>query len=184
VSLRDDLNVCAPRLRRFARALVGGHPAPNKTADDLVQAILLQTLQQGAAIRLTGSDLQLHLYTLLTGQLHKRLANARPGDEAHAGTESFCSGGPGAAGNLPRFESRSNKFADWLLDLSLEEREALLLVVLEGFSYAQAARILQISRTVFVSRLARARAALGAIPAVHFVQHPEKALPAYLRLVK
>ena len=40
MSLRDDLNVCAPRLRRFARALVDGHPAPNKTADDLVQAIL------------------------------------------------------------------------------------------------------------------------------------------------
>jgi RNA polymerase sigma-70 factor, ECF subfamily len=183
VSLRDDLNVCAPRLRRFARALVGGHPAPNKTADDLVQAILLQTLQQGAAVRLIGPDLQLHLYTLLTGQLHKRLANARPGDEAHAETEN-CSGGPGASGNLPRFESRRNKFADWLLALSLEEREALLLVVLEGFNYAQAARILQISRTVFVSRLARARAALGAIPAAHFVHHPEKALPAYLRLVK
>ena len=184
MSLRDDLNVCAPRLRRFARAFVGGHPAPNKTADDLVQAILLQTLQQGATARLTGPDLQLHLYTLLTGQLRKRLANTRLGDEAHAGTESFCSGGPGASGNLPRFESRRDQFADWLLALSLEEREALLLVVLEGFSYAQAARILQISRTVFVSRLTRARAALGAIPAVHFVQHPEKPLPAYLRLVK
>jgi RNA polymerase sigma-70 factor, ECF subfamily len=182
VSLRDDLNLCAPRLRRFARALVAGHPAPDKTADDLVQALLHQTLQQGAALRLSGPDLQLHLYTLLTGQIHKRLAKGGLEHEDHA--EIFGSGGPVASAIPPRFESGRNKFADWLLALLVEEREALLLVVLEGFSYAQAARILQISRTVFVARLARARSALGAIPAAPFIQHSEKPLPAYLRLVK
>lgn len=180
VSLRDDLNVCAPRLRRFARALVGGHPAPHKTADGLVQDILLQILQQGASLRLHGPDLQIHLYALLTGQLHKLLAKGRLADAAHTEAENFGLGGAGAR----RFESCSGQFAHWLLDLPLEEREALLLVVLEGFSYAQAARILQISRTVFVARLARARAALGDIPDVHFVPHSEKPLPVYLRLVK
>ncbi|HEY8008278.1 MAG TPA: sigma factor-like helix-turn-helix DNA-binding protein [Methylocella sp.] len=184
MSLRDDLNLCAPRLRRFARALVGGHPAPNKTADGLVQDILLQTLQQGASLRLNGPDLQIHLYALLTGQLHKLLAKGRVADAAHTEAENFGSGGAGTSGLSRRFESSSGQFAHWLLDIPLEEREALLLVALEGFGYAQAARILQISRTVFVARLARARAALGDIPDVHFVPHSEKPLPVYLRLVK
>jgi RNA polymerase sigma-70 factor, ECF subfamily len=184
VSLRDDLNVCAPRLRRFARAIVGGHPAPHKTADGLVQNILHQTLQQGASLRLNGPDLQLHLYALLIHQLHNMPAKGGLAGAARAETENFCSSGPGASGISPRLDSRSDPFASWLLDLRLEEREALLLVVLEGFSYAQAARILQISRTVFVARLARARAALGGIPHVHFVPRSEKPLPVYLRLVK
>jgi RNA polymerase sigma-70 factor (ECF subfamily) len=184
VSLRDDLNVCASRLRRFARGLVDGHPAPSKTADDLVQALLQQTLEPGAAIRLSGPDLHLHLFTRLTQMLRQRLASGRLGAEAHAEMESMCSGGPGAAGNAPRLASRRDIFAESLLALTLDEREALLLVVLEGFSYAEAARIVQISRTVFIARLARARAALGDIPAADFIPRPEKVLPPYIRLVK
>jgi RNA polymerase sigma-70 factor (ECF subfamily) len=60
----------------------------------------------------------------------------------------------------------------------------LLLIVLEGFSYAQAARILKISRTVLVMRLARARAALSEIPAPKTPACPAKARPSYLRVVK
>lgn len=184
MSLRDDLNVCAPRLRRFARALVGGHPAPNQIADDLVQEVLHRTFEAGAALCLAGSDLQLHLYTALTHSIRGRLASAAKAQGDHGEQENLCSGNPRAAGKLPLIASCRDKFAGALLDLSFEEREALLLVVLEGFSYAQAARILQVSRTVFIARLARARAALGDVPAANFIQHPEKPLPSYLRLVK
>jgi RNA polymerase sigma-70 factor (ECF subfamily) len=41
-----------------------------------------------------------------------------------------------------------------------EQREALLLVVLEGFSYADAAEVLSIPQGTLMSRLGRARAAL------------------------
>jgi len=44
--------------------------------------------------------------------------------------------------------------------LPLEQREALLLVVLEGASYAEAADILGIPAGTLMSRLGRARAAL------------------------
>ena len=103
--------------------------------------------------------------------------------------ENFYAGGPRAAGKLPlSAASPRSTFADTLLALSLEEREALLLVALEGFTHAQAARILKISRTILVARLARARAALGDIPAAEFASHPAKVpakvFPSYLHVVK
>jgi RNA polymerase sigma-70 factor (ECF subfamily) len=179
VALRDDLNLCAPRLRRYARALAGGHPAPNEIADDLVQAILPRALEAGAAIGLAGPDLHLHLYALLTEWHRERL-----GVNARIEKENFTAGGPRAAAKPTLSAPPRDKFANALLSLALEEREALLLVVLEGFSHAQAARILKISRTVLVARLARARAALGEIPAMEFASRPARVLPSYLRLVK
>jgi RNA polymerase sigma-70 factor (ECF subfamily) len=44
--------------------------------------------------------------------------------------------------------------------LAAEQREALLLVVLEGMSYAEAAEVLGIPMGTLMSRLGRARAAL------------------------
>jgi RNA polymerase sigma-70 factor (ECF subfamily) len=183
VALRDDLNLSAPRLCRYARALVTGQPGPSEIADDLVHAVLLRTWA-GTASRLAGRDLHLHLYALLTEWHRERLAAGRMGGKMHIEKENFSAGGPRAAGTLPVPTSLRNKFAAALLALALEEREALLLVVLEGFSYAQAARILKISRTVLVMRLARARAALSEIAAPETPSRPVKTRPSYLRVVK
>ena len=182
MALRDDLNLCAPRLCRYARALVTGQPGPSEVADDLVHAVLLRTWEAGTALRLAGGDL--HLYTLLTEWHRERLAAGRMGGKAHMEKENFSAGGPRAAGNLPVPASPRDKFAAALLALALEEREALLLVVLEGFSYAQAARILKISRIVLIMRLACARAALSEIPAPETPSRPAKTRPSYLRVVK
>jgi len=184
VALRDELNLCAPRLCRYARALVTGHPGPSEIADDLVHAVLLRAWEAGTTLRLDGHDLDLHLYTLLTEWHRERLAAGRMGGKAHMENENFHAGGPHAAGNLPFPASPRDKFAAALLALALQEREALLLIVLERFSYAQAARILKISRTVLVMRLARARAALSEIPAPKTPACPAKARPSYLRVVK
>jgi RNA polymerase sigma-70 factor (ECF subfamily) len=183
VALRDDLNLCAPRLCRYARALVTGQPGPSEIADNLVHAVLLRTWEAGTASRLAGRDLHLHLYTLLTEWHRERLAAGRMGGKMHIEKENYSAGGPRAAGTLPVPASPRNKFAAALLALALEEREALLLVVLEGFSFAQAARILKISRTVLVMRLARARAVLSEI-ASETPSRPAKTRPSYLRVVK
>jgi RNA polymerase sigma-70 factor, ECF subfamily len=184
VALRDDLNLCAPRLCRYGRALVTGQPGPSEIADDLVHAVLLRTWEAGTALRLAGRDLHIHLYTLLTEWHRERLAAGRMGGKALREMENFYAGGAHAAGNLPVPASPRNKFAASLMTLALEEREALLLVVLEGFSFAQAARILKISRTVLVMRLARARAVLSEIPALETPSRPAKTRPSYLRVVK
>ncbi|MGH6821104.1 MAG: hypothetical protein ACREDU_09615, partial [Methylocella sp.] len=126
VALRDDLNLSAPRLYRYARALVAGQPGPSEIADDLVRAVLLRTWEAGPALRLVGRDLHLHLYTLLTEWHRERLAAGRMGGKAHMEKENFSAGGPRAAGNLPVPASPRDKFAAALLALALEEREALL----------------------------------------------------------
>jgi RNA polymerase sigma-70 factor, ECF subfamily len=185
VALRDELNLCAPRLCHYARALVTGHPGPSEIADDLVHAVLLRTWEAGTTLRLDGRDLHLHLCTLLTEWHRERLVAGRMGGKAHMEKENFHSGGPRAAGNLlPLPASPRDKFAAALLALALQEREALLLVVLEGFSYAQAARILKISRTALITRLVCARAALSEIPAPKTPARSAKARPSYLRVVK
>ena len=184
MALRDDLNLSASRLCRYARALVTGQPGPSEIADDLVHAVLLRTWETGTASRLAGRDLHLHLYALLTEWHRERLAAGRMGGTVHMEKENFSAGGPRAAGTMPVPASPRNKFAAALLALPLEEREALLLVVLEGFSFAQAARILKISRTALVMRLARARAALNEIAAPETPSRPVKTRPSYLRVVK
>ena len=47
--------------------------------------------------------------------------------------------------------------------LAVDQREALLLVVLEGLSYAEAAEVLDIPMGTLMSRLGRARAALRSL---------------------
>lgn len=186
MALRDDLNLCAPRLCRYARALITGQPEPSEIADDLVHAVLLRTWESGTVLRLAGRDLHLHLhlYTLLTERHREWLAAGRMGGKAHMEKENFYAGRPRAARDQPVPPSPRDKIAAALLDLALEEREALLLVVLEGFSYAQAARILKISRTVLIMRLACARAALSQFPAPEAPSRPAKVRPPYLRVVK
>ncbi len=184
MALRDDLNSCAPRLCRYARALVTGQPGPSEIADDLVHAVLLRTWEAGPALRLAGRDLHLHVYTLLTEWHRERLVAGIMGGRAHIEKENFSAGRPRAAGTVMVPASPRDKFAAALLALALEEREALLLVVLEGFSHAQAAQILKISRTVLVMRLACARAALSEIPPPEMPSRPAKTRPPYLRVVK
>ncbi|MGH6935071.1 MAG: hypothetical protein ACRED2_02630, partial [Methylocella sp.] len=136
MALRDDLNLCAPRLCRYARALVTGQPEPSEIADDLVHAVLLRTWEAGSTLRLAGRDLHLHLYTLLTERHRERLAAGRMSGKADMEKENFYGGQARAARNRPVPASPRDKIAAALLALALEEREALLLVVLEGFSYA------------------------------------------------
>jgi RNA polymerase sigma-70 factor (ECF subfamily) len=74
---------------------------------------------------------------------------------------------------------------DGLADLTLDEREALLLVAVEQFSYAQASQILQVSQAGLVARLAQARNRLGAVlTAASYPPDPGTRRGSHLRLVK
>ena len=152
MSLREELNVCAPRLRRYARALATGHPAASQLADDLVHAALMRALgarQLGAPV-----DLDIRLYATVT-QLHRETGVAGRVQAAGGGRPALI------AGTLAPALTRQTRLSAGLLSLPLEEREALLLVALEGFDHGAAARILRISRAVLLGRLTRARHALG-----------------------
>ncbi|WP_036261952.1 RNA polymerase sigma factor [Methylocapsa aurea] len=179
---RDDLNLIAPRLRRFARALVAGHPGPSQAADDLVQAALRRALENGVPGR--RLDLDIHLYSLMI-EMHRdslRAAKADAGAALEKG--SFYAGGIRPAEKMPNLCAPRQKLSGALGGLTLEEREALLLVALEGFGYAHAARILKISQPILIARLARARAALGDLQMSEPTQHKTKLAPTHLRVVK
>ena len=174
VDLRDELNAVTPRLRRYARALTTGSPAACDLADDLVHATLMRAL--GA--RYVGGDLTIRLYATVT-QLHRELACAGSSAVAvSAGRPSVVSGTAGGPS-----ESRHGKVSAGLLSLPVEQREALLLVTLEGFDHGDASRILRISRAVLLSRLTQARTKLEDALKARPAARASRAAAPYLRLV-
>ncbi len=145
-----------PRLRRYARVLTGD---PGR-ADDLVTETLRRASRQQQDWRHAPS-LRTWLFTLmhnLNGEqpLPSRIASARIiADARHvparpaeaAGTE--LSGDTGADAMLAR-----------ILRLPAEEREALVLVAVEGLSYAEIASLQRVSIGTVLATLTRAREAM------------------------
>lgn len=164
--MRDDLTVMTPRLRRYARALIVGDAGPSEAADTLVHATLMRAM---GARGLGNADLPVRLFATVT-QLHRDLALADRAEIA-VGDARRNSTTSGPAGS-------TNRLATALLHLAIEEREALLLVSLEGFDHATAARILRISRPVLIERLTRARTALSRF---RMAAPPVPARPAAVR---
>lgn len=153
MSVRDAIVAEIPRLRRYARALVGRGDG----ADDLVQDTLETALAKWHFWR-SGSDLRPWLFSIM----HNRHIDQLRG----AGRLAYC-----ADDELPEVAARATQ-SDGLavrdLDraltmLSLDQREVLLLVGLEELSYAETARALGIPQGTVMSRLARARSRLRAV---------------------
>jgi RNA polymerase sigma-70 factor (ECF subfamily) len=184
VTLGDKFDSCAPQLYRFACALVAGQAGSCGQAADLVHAVLSSPLQGSIARRLAGDSLRIRLYSVLIEWHRRGLKRGSMGYKVQSELGCCQITKWNVGGNASVKSSRQDDFAAALLDIGLEEREALLLVALEGFSYAQAAQILKISRSVLVSRLARARTALGEIGCLEHLAQPAKPRPSYLRLVK
>lgn len=154
MSVRDELSLLTPRLRRYARALSQSSPAPNEAADELVHATFMKILDSGLSER--KSDLILHVFSLLT-QLNREAQPAL----AQAASDHPPAGFHADDGLARAGHAQPKGLCAALASLRLDEREALLLVALEGFSYAQTARILHVSRTSLVNRLGRARARMS-----------------------
>ncbi len=163
-----------PRLRRYARALVSGGSGACDVSDSLVHATLMRAI--GARAIGSAADLPIRLFATVT-QLHRDLAPAERSEVAASAGRRLSSGSSPAPAPVDRLAAA-------LLHLPVEEREALLLVTLEGFDHAVAARILRISRPVLFERLTRARTALGsALAAQPPAPTPASSRVPYLRLV-
>ncbi len=172
--MRDELKLFTPRLRRYARALATGNAGPTEAADDLVHATLMRAL--GSRHFDSNADLAIRLFATVT-QLNREVAvSGRRACMAGAGRPSLVvNEGYSSA-------PRQTKLSAALMGLPLEDREALLLVALEGFDHGEAARILRISRGSLIGRLTQARttldASLNARPSA-----PANGRVSYLRLV-
>jgi len=140
-----------PRLRRFARAMV----RDAALADDLVQECLERALSR-LHLWQPGTNLRAWLFTILRN-LH---INGIRRQQTFVDIDSEVQAGIGGAhgSQVVRLELRDLRRA--LDKLPAEQREVVLLIGLEGISYAEAADILQVSIGTVKSRLSRGRRAL------------------------
>lgn len=140
-----------PALRRYARALTGN----TDRADDLVQDCLERAIRK-QALWANNTNLKAWLFTILLNVFRNALRHDKQVRfEALDAMPSEPSQAPAQHGRLALGEvSRA------IARLPDDQREVLLLVVLEGANYAEAAVILDIPTGTLMSRLGRARANL------------------------
>jgi RNA polymerase sigma-70 factor (ECF subfamily) len=150
----DEIEAAIPALRRYAQALLRDRAA----ADDLVQDCLERALARREGWRGEGS---------MRGWMFRILVNLhRDGLRRGARGPQLSVVGEGMA-ELARPGAQEGHMAlrevqDAIARLPAEQREALLLVALEGMSLAEAAAVLGLAEGTLASRLGRARASLRA----------------------
>lgn len=142
-----------PRLRRYARALVGDRAA----ADDLVQDTLERAWSRFGQWR-PGSDLRAWLFGIMHNLRIDQLR--RPGLNLSSCEDEDIEV-PMRATQTDRMELED--LADAVNRLPEEQRAVLLLVTLEEMRYEEVGRALDIPVGTVMSRLSRARQRLRAI---------------------
>lgn len=148
----DEIEACIPALRRFARALT----RDRDHADDLVQDCIERALRKRRLWRPSGR-LRSWLMKILLNIHRNEIRSARR--QAHlVPIEDLPVEPAEPAGQTGRIALAETARA--LARLPAEQREILLLVVLEGMSYAETARIVGIPEGTVMSRLSRARSNL------------------------
>ena len=135
-----------PRLRRYARALVGDRA----TADDLVQDTLERALAKLHLYR-RGTDLRAWLFTVMHNVHVNRMRATRPTDMLEDEMPELAQRPAQGDGLLVRDLERA------VARLPSDQRAVLLLVTLEEMSYEEVARALAIPIGTVMSRLSRAR---------------------------
>lgn len=145
---RAEIEEQIPSLRRYGRALTGNRA----TADDLVQDTLERALSRLGSWR-PGSSMRAWLFTIMRhlwiNEVQRRAA--RPA--LHSLDDMAEPGRPPS--QLDRLTLRDLGTA--LAALAEEQREIVLLVGLEGMSYAEAADVTGVPIGTVMSRLKRGR---------------------------
>ena len=146
--MSDGPNLIAliPRLRRYARALVGDRAA----ADDLVQDTLERAWAKLHLFR-QGTDLRAWMFTVMHNVHVNQVRAARPTDALEDDMPELAQRAAQGDALLVRDLERA------LAALPAAQREVLLLVALEDLSYEETANVLGIPIGTVMSRLARAR---------------------------
>lgn len=148
---RKRLEDSRQRLYRMALAWSGDA----MLADDLAQETLTKALQKAHQLR-EDEKLECWLYSILNNAWREHLRRRRPMSELDE--EQFvCEDCPETRGNADQIVDRVRAA---IARLPVGQREVVTLVDLEGFAYAEVAKILEIPIGTVMSRLSRARRAL------------------------
>lgn len=149
---RRELLEILPRLRRFALSLAGNAA----DGDDLLQATVERLLDRGlpAEAELIPWSIRV-CRNIWIDEVRARKVRRRAGEELGYVEERVVSGESDMLAELTLREVQGA-----LAALPEEQRAVLELVVVEGYSYREAAQTLETPIGTVMSRLARARAAL------------------------
>jgi RNA polymerase sigma-70 factor (ECF subfamily) len=151
-----------PRLRRFARYLV----RDADRADDVVQECLARALDKVDSWQ-PGTNLRAWLFVILRNCHIDEVRRARHHPVVNdAGADDRLPGIP----ESQDLRVTLGEIRDAFLRLKEEHREILLLIVVEGLDYQEAAGILGIPVGTVRSRLSRARQALRSAAATRPVR--------------
>ena len=154
-ALRQEMVSFLPRLRRFARGLAGD---PDK-ADDLVQAACERALGRLDQVR-SGTRLDSWLYRIIyTRWIDKlRRGKTRSANLVVLSNENISKNTTAAS---TRHLNTVLDIKSSLSRLPEQNRIAIMLVCVEGFSYSEASAVLKVPAGTVASRVARARIMLG-----------------------
>lgn len=163
----DEIEACIPALRRYARALTHDRDF----ADDLVQDCLERAVRKQSLFRPMGSIKSWLFRILLNIYRNEQRRLRRQGIHVPLDMDGYDHAVPGSQHS--RLELAG--IAQTLQQLPAEQREALMLVTLEGMSYSEACEILNIPIGTLMSRISRARQTL---------RNPAAAPPHRLRSIQ
>jgi RNA polymerase sigma-70 factor (ECF subfamily) len=149
-----DLVAALPRLRRYARVLTGDV----SRADDLVQDTLTRAWAKRGLWR-PGSDLRAWLFTIMHN-VHANQHAARRRELAEYSLDA--DDGPVADWEIPVRATQDDRveLSEVLAlvgRLPIDQREVLMLAVVEELRYEEIARIQRVPIGTVMSRLSRAR---------------------------
>lgn len=141
-----------PGLRRYARALLGGH---KENADDLVQDTLERAYVKWNLFRV-GSELRPWLFSIM----HNIFINDIQRSKNRASTSSIDDALDVSTPAPQENHVQAREILGAVGRLAPELRDVLVLVSVEEFSYADAAKILNVPVGTVMSRMFRARSQL------------------------
>ncbi|MBV9249278.1 MAG: RNA polymerase sigma factor [Acetobacteraceae bacterium] len=145
-----EMEACIPALRRYAGALL----SDRQEVDDLVHDCLTRALDRLHA-RQEDADLRAWLFAIMHNLFISRISRSK----GRGTTEPVeAMDGPGVNQRSARGDHmRARDLMRALGSLPEDQRSVLLLVTVEGFSYAEAARVTAVPVGTVMSRLSRAR---------------------------
>ena len=153
--LKAEIADLVPRLRRFAYAICGNR----EQGDDLVQTACVKALsrldQYQRGTRLDSWMFRIIQNSHIDAARHRQRSGGTSDPEV---LDRLSDGGRGAAHSEQRLLLARVRAA--IAELPEEQRAVMALVAIEGYSYKEAAEILETPIGTIMSRLARARARL------------------------
>jgi RNA polymerase sigma-70 factor (ECF subfamily) len=154
--IRDQMVQLLPRLRRFATGLTGSVASGDDLVQDTVERALRNLHQWEPGTRLDSWMFRIAKNRFLDIRRSRKRSGIAAMDVPEDAPAVVSDGARGTEAHL-----MLGGVVQALAGLPAEQREALLLVAIEGLSYRDAADILEIPIGTLTSRIARAREALA-----------------------